>query len=367
MATIALTGAGKLALAVLGVSVAVSAVGAGVLINSKAVASAKTDFGVSVAPSSQSVQKGGPASYSVSLDLQNGFKDPVAMSATVQSGSGLTTAFAPSTVPAKGTSTTLTVSTSAAAIGTWSVTVTGTSGTLTHSAVVAVTVNYPASQSYTISATPTTAQILPGDTAQYAVSITRTGGYSGAISLAVGGVPSGATGTFSPASPIAGTSTTLQIATTSAAASGTIPLTITASAANQSNQTATVQLVITDKGKPFSISGTSTGSMAPGSPGSAIDLTLTNPNNQAMNITNLTVSVTGTSAGSNCSVSNFTVQQYSGSYPLSLAKNQSISLSGRNIPQAQWPTVRLLNFPTINQDACKGASVYLSFTGAGTG
>ncbi|MDX6274827.1 MAG: hypothetical protein QOJ92_2037 [Frankiales bacterium] len=366
MATIALTGAGKLALVALGASVAVSAAGAGILLNNAA-ASAKADFAVSAAPTSQSVQKGSPASYSVSIDPQNGFKDPVVMSVTVQSGSGLTASFSPSTIPSKGASTTMTVATTSAAIGTWSITVTATSGSLVHSVAVGLTVNYPPSQSFSVSIAPTTAQVLPGDVAQYAIGIPRTGGYSGAVTLGVTGAPAGATVSFSPASPTTGSSTTLQIATTSATPSGSYSIVVTGSAANQSNQSATTQLVVSDKGKPFSIAGSPSGTLSPGAPGAPINLTLTNPNNQNMNVTNLTVVVNGTSAGGDCSASNFAVQQYSGSYPLALAKNQTTSLLGKGIPQAQWPSVRMINFPTVNQDLCQNVHIYLSFTGAGQG
>ncbi|MBV8930343.1 MAG: hypothetical protein JO152_14570, partial [Mycobacteriaceae bacterium] len=267
----------------------------------------------------------------------------------------------------KGTSSTLTVATSSATIGTWSVTVTGTSKSLVHTVAITLTVNYPASQSFRLAASPGSVQVLPGDTAQYAVTITRTGGYSGAIMLATTGLPAGATATYSPASPVTGNSTTLQVATTSSTPAGTFTIQVKGSAANQSAQTVTVQLVVTDKGKPFSISGAPTQRLSPGSIASPINLTLSNPNNQPMNVTNLTVTVVGTSAGSNCSASNFAVQQFSGTYPLALLKNQTASLQAMGIPQPKWPTVRMVNFPTVNQDACKNVTVFLSYAGAATG
>lgn len=122
-----------------------------------------------------------------------------------------------------------------------------------------------------------------------------------------------------------------------------------------------------DKGhQSFVISGNLTGALAPGSPSGPLDLTLRNPNNQALSVASLTVTVTGTSAGTRCAASNFGVTQYQGTYPVQVAARQTKSLTQLGVPAAKLPRVRMIDLPS-NQDGCKHVTVYLSYTGTGGG
>jgi outer membrane biosynthesis protein TonB len=91
------------------------------------------DFSLSITPSSATVGKnGGTVSYMVAVNRTNGFSSPVTMSVTGLP-TGATGSFSPN--PATGSSTTLTVTAGRSVnAGTYSFTVTGTSGTLTHTA-----------------------------------------------------------------------------------------------------------------------------------------------------------------------------------------------------------------------------------------
>jgi hypothetical protein len=109
-------------------------------------------------------------------------------------------------------------------------------------------------------------------------------------------------------------------------------------------------------------------------PGSAvpINLQLTNPGNSSLNVTGLTVSVTGITRTAQavannrpCNPSDYTVVQFSGTYPISAPPGNS-SLSGSGIPAAQWPQIKMLN-SSLNQDGCKGATLQLSYSGTGQG
>src|SRR3989442_1097557 len=93
------------------------------------------DFTISASPSSQTVVQGSGTSYTVTVMGQNGFSGSVSLVATGASGS-----FSPASVTGSGTST-LTVST--AATGTFVITITGTSGSLSHGTSVNLVVNVP--------------------------------------------------------------------------------------------------------------------------------------------------------------------------------------------------------------------------------
>jgi hypothetical protein len=105
--------------------------------------------------------------------------------------------------------------------------------------------------------------------------------------------------------------------------------------------------------------------LAPGAPSAAVDLAITNPFTAAMTVTALGVSVTGTSISA-CAVGNYDVTAYSGPFPLTIPPGTTRTLSQLGVPRAQWPQVQMLNLPA-NQDACKGATVQLHYSGTGSG
>lgn len=97
--------------------------------------------------------------------------------------------------------------------------------------------------------------------------------------------------------------------------------------------------------------------------GSAINLTLTNPNSYSIPVVSLTVSVASVTTHNTilaCTTADFATTAYSGA-GFTLPPGTSI-LSGLGIPQSQWPTLRMLN-TAYNQDGCKGATLSLTYTG----
>jgi hypothetical protein len=128
--------------------------------------------------------------------------------------------------------------------------------------------------------------------------------------------------------------------------------------------TTTAHLTVSaGQGKEFAIAGSLDRTLAPGVTG-FLDLALTNPNNQPINITNLTVSVTGTSKVG-CATNNFSVTQFSGTYPLTVPANSVRTLSQLGVAQAQRPRVTMINLP-VSQDMCKSTNLTLSYSGTGS-
>jgi hypothetical protein len=80
-----------------------------------------------------------------------------------------------------------------------------------------------------------------GGTATYTVTINRTGGFSGAVTLSVSGLPSGTTGVFSP-NPASGSSSTLTLTVSSSTRRGTYTFTVTGTSGALTH-TATARLV----------------------------------------------------------------------------------------------------------------------------
>jgi subtilisin family serine protease len=204
-------------------------------------APATPDFAVSATPASQSVVQGASTTYTATVTPSGGFTGAVTFSASGLP-SGAAAIFNPGSVTTSGSSTMTVTTASSTPTGSYVVTITGTSGSLTHSTTVTLVVTAPSAPSFTLSATPTSRTITRGSSTTYTANITRSGGFTGAVSFTVSGLPAGATGTFSP-NPATGASSTLTVATTTTAATGTFAVTITGTS-GALTRTTSVTLVV---------------------------------------------------------------------------------------------------------------------------
>jgi PKD repeat protein len=102
-----------------------------------------------------------------------------------------------------------------------SFTVTDNGGLASATATRTVTVS-----NFSISTTPSSRVVLPGQNASYTTTLTPASGFSGTVKFSVTGLPSGATASFNPASLTGSGSTTLNVATSAATPLGAYTLTI---------------------------------------------------------------------------------------------------------------------------------------------
>jgi hypothetical protein len=319
------------------------------------------DFSVSVAETNASVVQGQQTQFHVTIARGTGFTAGVSLAA-----SGLPSSSQGVWTPSQNTNDNrvLTVYTSTAtAVGTFTLTFTGKSGSLTHTATAQLTVvAAPQTPGFSLSASPANLNVAAGTSGSFTITITRRL-FILPITFTVTGLPSATTATFVPAST-SGNSVALNITTTLSAPLGSFDLVVKGTSGAY-NATTTAHLTISaGHGQNFGLSGSADRLLAPGVSG-AIDVAITNPNNQPLNVTNLTVTVTGTSKPA-CSTSNFSVTQFSGSYPITVPANSTRTLSQLGIAQAQRPKVTMLNLP-VNQDVCKTAGITLGLSGSGSG
>jgi subtilase family serine protease len=194
------------------------------------------EFSVSASPSTQTVVQGGSANYSITITSLNGFTGAVNLSVSGLPAGG-NGAFSPNPTTSS-SSLSITTSTSTPA-GTYSLTITGVSGSLIRTTNVTLVVSPPG---FSLSASPTSRTIRRGTSTTYTIAIMPTGGFNGNVSLSISGLPNRTTGTFTP-NPTTGSST-LTIATSSTTARGTYKLTITGASGSLTSRT-TVTLVVT--------------------------------------------------------------------------------------------------------------------------
>jgi hypothetical protein len=215
------------------------------------------DFAIVVGP--PSVQLNGlgllPAnsqlSYPVTVTSYGGFSGVVSFAQLGGVPPGVSGFLSPSPlpVPVNGSATTTLTfnSTASPTVGSWTIGLTGSSGSLSHLAQIQFVVPQP---SFTVSATPASQTVVAGASAQpYVVHVAPTYGFTGAVSLSLtgasgGALPAGVTASFSSSSvPGASGSPTLTLATTAATPQGTYTLNVNGTSGGQS-KTATITLVV---------------------------------------------------------------------------------------------------------------------------
>jgi hypothetical protein len=116
----------------------------------------------------------------------------------------------------------------------------------------------------------------------------------------------------------------------------------------------------------FTIAGDAIAALWPGIP-VPVDLALANPNRSSISVTGLAVVVKSLTAPratvhSPCSLEDFAVQQFTGSYPITVPGRTSQSLDLAGVARPLWPQVEIVN-RAVDQDGCQGATITLSYTG----
>jgi hypothetical protein len=138
---------------------------------------------------------------------------------------------------------------STVAAGNYSVTVTGTSGSLSHSTTASLVVNAPTS-TFSLSITPSSQTVnRPSSgttTAAYTINVSAVGGFTNPVTLTVSGGTTGVTPSIASPNTVApGGTARLNVAVTSSAKrSHTRTLTVTGSASGTTNKTASATITI---------------------------------------------------------------------------------------------------------------------------
>jgi subtilisin family serine protease len=202
---------------------------------------APPDFSLAATPSSRSTLAGGAVSYTVSVGAVGGFSGTVALSLAGLTPAQAARSFAPDTIAGAGASQLTVTPAASLAPGSYPLTITGTSGLLTHT--VAVTLVVLAAPDFSVSLAPASATVVAGQTTTYTVTVGSAGGFAGTVTLSASGLPSGASASFAPSSPAAPGSSTLTIRTVRTTTRGTFTLRVTGKSGTVTRQ-ATATLVV---------------------------------------------------------------------------------------------------------------------------
>jgi uncharacterized membrane protein len=186
------------------------------------------------------VNAGGTATYSVSVSPANGFTGDVTLTAGGLPASVGTATFNPAVIHGSGTAQLSIATPTTAAEGTYVVTVTATSGALSHAVTVSLVVN---PQDFGVAISPSSITVTRPQTATYTVTVSSVGGFTGSVTLKVAGLPVNSSATWT-GNPVAAPGTaTLKVKTTSTTTRGTFTLKVTGTNASLSHQTAATLVV----------------------------------------------------------------------------------------------------------------------------
>ena len=203
-----------------------------------------SDFSVS-ASSPAPANAGSSATSTITIAYLNGFTGTVALTDTVSSG--LTCgAITPGSVSGSATAS---VSCSATVAGNYGLTITGTSGSLTHSVTVVFSF-----VDFSVSASPSPMGVPKGSSGSSTITVSGSNGFMGSVSVSAS-VPSGLTASFSASSVmlnpgVASNSTVLTVSAGSSTPLGAYTVTVMGTSGSLSHSISIVVNVVGD----FSIS-----------------------------------------------------------------------------------------------------------------
>lgn len=202
------------------------------------------DFTVAASPAQATTVPGGTVKYTVAVSGVHGFAGDVALTLGGLSGAPATWTITPAVIAGGAGSAQVAVTTAPTiGAGTYPLTLTGTSGGLTRTAVVLLVVTPP--PDFGLAVTPTSASVVAGSSAGYTIGVTGLNGFTGTVGLSLSGLPASVgTASFSPSVIVGSGSATLSIATSKSAPPGTYALTATGTSGSTSHSTG-ITLVVT--------------------------------------------------------------------------------------------------------------------------
>jgi hypothetical protein len=318
------------------------------------------DFTISADQTTVGLTVGAEAVVAVDVSPVGSWLGPVSLAVT-GGPVGVTTAILPNPVVPGVPAVIAIIASSSTPVGTYTLIITAVSGSTHHSISITLVVSLPTG--FTMHLSPPVQTVADGSSTDYALSINR-GLLTGPISLKLSGLPQFATGTVKPSFTLLGSSATLHVDVATNVVPGIYRLTVSGSALLAAASASAYLIVVPQVFPNFPIAGNLDRTLYPGVTG-LLNLSLTNPFASPMSVTALGVSVAGTDHDG-CTLNNFAVTQYTGSFPLVVPANSTRTLGQLGVPNSSWPKVTLVDLP-INQDACQNAQLTLQYSGTGSG
>jgi uncharacterized membrane protein len=193
------------------------------------------DFGLTISPSSQTVDQGQNAGYGVTVSASGGFTALVNLSVSGVP-TGATATLSPSSVQGSGLVSLAILPGANTPGGTYTITVTGSSGPLVHTATATLVILVPPPGDFTIAA-PQNITVKRNSTGSEVVTISAVDGFNGVVNLSASNLPSLVTASFTPASVTGSGTSTLKFTVDHRATQGVYQVTVTGTSGSLTHST----------------------------------------------------------------------------------------------------------------------------------
>ncbi len=225
------------------------------------------DFSMSASQTTVTISSGTSGTSNISLASLYGFAGTVALSA-LASPSGLTASLSPTSVTFNsGGSGSSTLTVSSSTVGSYTVNVTGMSGSLSHSVGVAVNVVVP--PDFSISSSPGSVSFQAGSSATSTIGLVSLNNFVGSVSLAASVSPSGLSASLSLTSvTLSSGGSGSSVLTVSSSTAGSYSVTVTGTSGSLSHST-TVLVSVSAVANNLLASDSAVGPMSMGTGGGA--------------------------------------------------------------------------------------------------
>jgi endoglucanase len=293
-------------------------------------------FTLTASPATLSIAQGASASETITVTDTGGFTGSVSIGSATGIPSGLAVSGCGTPITGDGSCVLTLTASSTAAPGTYPISITGASSTLTATANFAVNVTTKVTPSFTLAASPSSLSVTQGSSATDTITVTDTGGFTGSVTLAASGMPSGVTAAF-------GTNPT----------TGSSVLTLTAS-----STATTGAATITIKGTSGSLTATTTIALTVNPSGTGAKCTIdytTSPQNTSAFGASITINNTGTTA-----LTSWTLTW-------AFANGQTVSQLWNGIETQSGANVTVKNEPYNGSIAAGGTLSGIGFNGSWNG
>jgi hypothetical protein len=209
------------------------------------------DFSIGASPATLTFAPGSSGISMIGTAVIDGSAGAVSLSASGLPV-GVTAAFSVSLVAAGGSSPLTFVVDSLALPGNYGVTVTGTEGSMTHSATIIITIPAAVVNDFSIGASPASLSITQGSSGVTTIGTAVISGVAGSVSLTASGPPAGVTAFFNVSSVMAGGSSNLTIKVAVSVPAGIYHVTVTGAEGSMIHK---ITLIVTvlhkkDRGSP---------------------------------------------------------------------------------------------------------------------
>jgi hypothetical protein len=181
-----------------------------------------SDFTITASPSTNTVSPGGTAQYTIKTTGSGGV-----VSFNVSGlPNGASASFNPMTAPVGGATIMTIHASTSSSVGSYTLTITGSSGSHVHSTTAALNVQ-TGQQDFFLSVSPASQSVGDTNSTSYVVRVNPINGFTGAVTMAVAGLPPGAAVRFSPAAVAGSGASVLSVGLSPCSPTGTFSFGVT--------------------------------------------------------------------------------------------------------------------------------------------